>query len=290
LKIDEIVKKILINERYKKRIFKKFLKNVNPEIAVVVTSYANNTRIKACKELGVPVIELQHGIINKYHLSYNFPDNKKMYTFPDYILTFGEYWCDCANYPIDYDKIRPVGYPHLEQEYEKYKQYSQKNQIIFISQGNIGEEMSKYAAKLAESTKKYKIVYKLHPGEYDSWHEKYPWLKNTKLQVVDSDDPPLYQLFAESKYQVGVSSTALYEGLNFNLETYLLDSPNKILLEDLINKGVASVVSSVDELIKKVENSQGKNHNNFNSNYYFKSNAVENILFEFGKIIDENSE
>jgi hypothetical protein len=68
-------------------------------------------------------------------------------------------------------------------------------------------------------------VYKPHPGEVDRWREEYPWLVDAPVDVVGADGPPLHRLFAESRAQVGVYSTALYEGLRFGLETYLLDVP-----------------------------------------------------------------
>jgi hypothetical protein len=35
------------------------------------------------------------------------------------------------------------------------------------------------------------------------------------LEVVVGDTPSLYQLMAESKWQIGVNSTALFEGMMF---------------------------------------------------------------------------
>ena len=55
---------------------------------------------------------------------------------------------------------------------------------------------------------------KLHPGEYETWRKNYPWLeKNKKIRIIDSLEHNIYECFAMSDYQVGVSSTAIYLSL-----------------------------------------------------------------------------
>ncbi len=51
-----------------------------------------------------------------------------------------------------------------------------KKQIIFISQGITGKELSKKAVELSDNNNGYKIIYKLHPGEFAEWDKEYPWL------------------------------------------------------------------------------------------------------------------
>ena len=91
-------------------------------------------------------------------------------------------------------------------------------------------------------------MYKLHPGEYDRWREAYPWLVDADIKVIDSSEPPLYELFARSSVQVGVASTAIYEGLTFDLETYIYDCQGWAVTKPLVADGAATLVASADEL------------------------------------------
>jgi hypothetical protein len=176
------------------------------------------------KTLKIPVIELQHGTIHKYHFAYSFPGSRRTKrTFPDYLFTFGDFWKKCVEFPIKKDCIFSVGYPFLEKEAAKYFEVIKKNQILFISQGSSGKELSKFAVDVTNySDLNYNVVYKLHPGEYHRWKREYPWLykERDKIKIVE-ESIPLYRLMAESKTQVGVSSTAIYEGLYFGLNTYI---------------------------------------------------------------------
>src|SRR5699024_8411693 len=131
-------------------------------------------------------------------------------------------------------------YPYMDLGKKKYSHVDEEKIILFISQGTIGEELSKLAKQISELAEfPYSIIYKLHPGEYDRWKTNYPWLLNSNIQVVASDNPPLYELFAKSKIQVGVTSTAMYEGLNFGLDTYIYSHESWDIYNPLLDEGLA---------------------------------------------------
>jgi len=249
--LEEMVKQDLLIRKSVLPVYRALLKKVSPKLAFVVCSYGRETFIEACKSMEIPVVELQHGVIN---LGYSFPGPKRTKrTFPDYLFAFGDFWKEGTEFPISRDRIYSVGYPYLEDEAKRYAGLEKKNQIVFISQGTVGKEMSKVAVELSQKRDfPLKIVYKLHPGEYARWRKEYPWLVKSGIQVIDDDSIPLYQLFAESKVQVGVNSTAIFEGLNFGLQTILLDLPGVEYMEHLIKGQVARVVASPEELAEKI--------------------------------------
>lgn len=255
-------------------LYRRLLERVDPELAVVVVSYERETFIEACKEQGIPVIELQHGVIYENHFGYSYPGPRTKETFPDYLLTFGEFWNNAVEFPIPDDRVISAGYPYLEQSVDKYNETDIKDQLLFISQGTIGEQLSKFAVEVDQSPEiHHDIVYKLHPGEYDRWRTAYPWLVDTEIEVIDSSEPSLYQLFSKSWGQIGVYSTAIYEGLHFDLETYLYECSGEEILQPLLDNGTAKLVSSIEELSSFLASSEGT----FDDEYYFAPNATENI-------------
>lgn len=266
----------LSERRIQLPIYRKLLRRADPDIAFLTVSYnGRETFVEACQLEDVPVVELQHGAMSRYHLAYSFPYDEK-HVFPDYFFSFGDFWSGLVDFPVPDERVRSVGYPYLEMEAGKYDDVETREQTVFISQWSIGAELSRFAIEL-NNREAYDndIVYKLHPREYNSWEDQYPWLANADLQVVDSDDPPLYRLFAESTAQVGVGSTAVYEGLNFGLETYVLDIPSeKHKLEHLIEAGYAELVSAPDELLNR---SKAGGDRRFDVEAIFKSNAIANI-------------
>jgi len=274
--LEKIVQRDLLIRKSVLPVYRALLKKVSPKIAFVVCSYGKETFIEACKSMKIPVVELQHGVVSPYHLGYSFPGSKRTKrTFPDYLFSFGDFWKMGVEYPISKDRICSVGYPYLEDEAKQYAGIKKKDQIVFISQGTVGKEMSRFAVQLgARNDFPLKIVYKLHPGEYARWQREYPWLIESDIQVVDDDSIPLYQLFAESRIQVGVNSTALYEGLIFGLQTILLDLPGVEYMEHLIEQQVARVISSPEELVEGIRNELVPK---VKTERFFKPNSLNNI-------------
>ncbi|MHA1928532.1 MAG: hypothetical protein ACTSV2_08135 [Candidatus Thorarchaeota archaeon] len=228
------------------------LKRIKPKVVVIVTSYAREILIEACKLLSIPVIELQHGVITPYHPGYSYPNPKsKKLRFPDYLLVFGQYWKEHTKYPIPLDRITATGFPYLESQVNSRSLKSRKKQILIISQNRLGELISKFALELSKVPNfNYQILYKLHPLEYDRWREMYPWLVNTNLTILDDPKTDLYNLFNESEIQIGVASTAVYEGLAFGLKTYILDVPGSEYFQPLIDEGQVHKISSAEVFIK----------------------------------------
>lgn len=265
------VRRLLSHRRNKLPLYERLLDRVDPAALVIVTSYGKETLIEAGKNRDIPVIELQHGLLSKRHPGYSFHGDRTKEMFPDYFFTFGEFWKEYVEYPIPDSQVVPIGYPYLERRAGSYADIETRDQILFISQGKIGEELSQFAVELNGQTD-HDIVYKLHPGEYDRWRDEYPWLIDSGVTVVDSDEPPLYQLMSESTIQVGVGSTAIFEGLAFDLRTYIVDLPDAQDSEFLIEEEYADLVSTPAELLASADEVASPDLESL-----FRSNSIQNF-------------
>jgi hypothetical protein len=231
-------------------VFSYLMGVLKPKLMILVVGYGNENIIAVCKAKGIPVIELQHGFIGRYHLGYSYPEpNMVKKTFPDYFFCFGDYWKKNTQMPIGADNVISIGYPYFENEFCKQKGIGKKDQVVFLSQSLVGKRLS----KLALEFKKYcndivKIFYKLHPKECYTWKKEYPWLIDSGIEVVEDSGPPLHRILAESRIQVGVGSTAIYEGLAFGCITYLVDLPSLEHLKSLIDMGFAKKIQKAEEI------------------------------------------
>jgi hypothetical protein len=262
----------LVQHRIQRPLFEAVLRRVDPELALMVVSYGREPFVEACKNVGITTIELQHGTFSRYHLGYSYPGTRSKEAFPDYFFTFGEFWGSMAELPISDDYVVPVGYPYLESEVEKRTADTLDNRIIFLSQGTVGPHLSQFAVEFAEAEPNLDVVYKLHPGEYSRWEREYPWLVEAPLTV--STDTPLYDLFTSATAQVGVYSTALYEGLCFDLATYVVDLPGVAYMNRLIEQGGAERVESPGELSRAFGTHSSET---VDTEPFFRTGAVENV-------------
>ena len=267
----------ILNFKYDYKKYVELFTKRKPKMIFVVVAYENQAIVKAAKDLGITVVELQHGTITDYHLGYSYPKktrlNGKIAYFPDKILTFGDYWINGKTCPIADDDIIPIGFPYFEEQSKDFTNIEViDNQILFISQGVIGKYLSKLAYELANNCNDFKLIYKLHPGEYATWKQNYPDLVEASrldnFEVIDNSETPLYRLFAESNYQVGAFSTAIYEGLMFNCKTFILDVPGVEYLNELIDNNYVYKITDSDDLINNLKDFKPKE---YDKNFFFKS-------------------
>ena len=271
----------ILNFQYDYKKYVELFKKRKPKMVFVVVAYENHAVVAAAKSLGIEVIELQHGTITYYHLGYSYPKktrlNGEIPYFPDKILSFGDYWMDEKMSPINRENIIPVGFSYFESQSRDFINLDViDNQILFISQGVIGKYLSKLAFEFAKSNNDLKIIYKLHPGEYETWRQNYPELVEASafdnFEVIDNSEIPLYKLLAQSNYQVGAFSTAIYEGLMFNCKTFILDVPGVEYLDDLVEKGYVFKISGVDDLNDSLREFEPTD---YDKNFFFKNLDTE---------------
>jgi hypothetical protein len=225
--------------RSKYKVAKWFLRKLNPKELYVVVSYGYFHFVKAAKELGIKVIELQHGTYSKYHLGYSYPHGVTDLTYiPDYLYVWNDYWKQINVLPVVNENVVVTGFLYGEEKFKKYKNLRKKKQIVVLSQGVIGKQLSSKLDFIIKKHPEHAIYYKLHPGEYGRWMD-YPLLNHMvlakKVHVVENTD--LYKLLAESEFQIGVFSTALFEGMELGCKTILVDLPGIEYMEELIRSG-----------------------------------------------------
>jgi hypothetical protein len=204
-------------------IYKEILQKTSPKKIYLVVSYGRSELIKAAKDLKIETIEFQHGTFSRYHLGYFYPNSKQLDYFPDKFLVWNIYWKNLIKFPCEVE-IYPFKY--LENERKKYQLRKNKNQLIVLGQGGLTDRMAEKILNNLEKFKNYKILFKLHPNEYGkvkSYKNLVKLQKKLNIEILENVD--LYKYLAESEYQAGVFSTALYEGVEFGCKTILFDLP-----------------------------------------------------------------
>lgn len=291
--IDQILDKMVCGYyvyQVKRKEFGKILDHIHPKVILEVVGY--NMDCMIINELAaarhIPTIELQHGATGAAHIAYNYYAGTRVEQFPQYYFAFSQFWIDSALYPLPPERLREIGFPYLEERAKAVKSRVNKafpHQIIFISQPKIGEMMSEMAVKLNELIDKeqYRIIYKLHPGEFERWRERYSKLAASDIEVIDNNVVDLYELFAASEYQIGgYGSTATFEGLEFGLKTYIMKEGAYPMLVDLCEKGIARFFDTAQDLYRLITSDSG----NLSQGYHFwKENALENMKREIDSIM-----
>lgn len=256
------IERQLANRRIRLPLFTRVIRRIDPDICFMTYGHSHHsTFIEACHEHDVPVVDVQYCALDRNYWPYHYPGERQRRVKPDYLFLWGEYWKDAVELPFSDDDIYVTGFPYYERQVTAYEDTPEKDQILFVSNGKSGPSLSKVAAELSGMDLGMDVVYKLHGEEFDTWRDDYPQLAEVadagRVVVLDEVEGNLHRLLAESKVQVGVSTTAIYEGLGFGLPTFILDVPRAYEMEGLTENGHAELVSGAEELTSALSSIEG---------------------------------
>lgn len=272
------VEKELTRRKYTKPLYERIVKKIDPKMVIIRYNPSKSTLIEVCNAFSIPVIELQHGVDfeHKADISYDTPIDGEL-CFPDIYFSWGKYWSDKPNFPID--DVRIVGWPFLEYVSKEFINNGSSEGVLFISQPDCGKELSKIAVEISEATD-WDVIYRLHPKERSNWESVYPWLESQDIRV-DCGDKALYKVMDRCWAQIGTESTALYEGLNFDLSTFIFKEfdPETHPWNEIDGIYVFSNSNDLESRLRK------QDLPDVDSNRFFESNSIKNIKAEIRDII-----
>ena len=249
--------KIAIYIFYKQYTFyNRFITKSEFKIAYLTCHYHKEGFILAAKRNNLLVYELQHGIIAKQDIFYNYPKELKLFRhkalFPDKILVFGSYWASVLlnGNCFDFNQIDVLGNyltsnnNLLESEKQLFK--TKFSYILITTQTKMSNHYATYIRFLSEYIKdnglNYKIIVKNHHSEdVESYNEVY------KFENVICSKSEVYSLFKIAEKHISIYSTTLYDALIYDLENYTLNS-----------KGFEDYVSQIEDsgIAQKIETNQ----------------------------------
>ena len=293
IKINNLLVDLLNERSYLKSYFRYVLEKTSPK-AVIIVCYYNFKMMILCevaKELGIPVIELQHGTMGREHISYNFLKKRKIKSFPDYVFTFSQYDKRVARVPISSDRIWAVGYPEMENKIKKYKKFflkeKKKKKILFISQTL--KEIFEYAAELSKrlNLDEFEIIIKLHPREFGNWRKEFGKIvNNCPVTIIDNSNNDIYYYLIQADYVVGIFSTVLLEATMFDTNIIILKKASYTYMKELYENNMAELIDSVDrleEIVTKNLCTSVRTHTYFESGSIVKMKAAIKNIIEKGQ-------
>ncbi|MEV5961909.1 hypothetical protein AB0L70_09115 [Kribbella sp. NPDC051952] len=216
-------------------LYRALLRRHQIKTVYVVVAYFHQHIVGAARDLGIRVVELQHGAISPFHLGYSYPGRPVVADQPDELWCFGSYWTDVADLPAGM-KTEVVGATFLPPAGPKDPQ-----RVVFLSQGTIGAELLHVAEAVVKEHPELEVHYRLHPSERASDY-------TIPAGVHLSTDGDTLDLLTRATYQVGVSTTALFEGMALGCRTAVANLPGHEYLEPAIARGHALLMSNPKQL------------------------------------------
>jgi len=283
---------------YLKSFFYKILRDIDPNAVLIRCGYGRFPMAlsQACRELNIPSIELQHGLITRHHPSYiKDVGSENRDCIPEYLLTHGDIFTEMVKKSnlFDKKKVVSVGSPYMETvqkefgiQCEKPKMFLSnfKHNILFTSQWILSHEIKEFVIRVSEKLKESPldvgIILKPHPyGSTD-----YSCLEKYDNIILADKYEDTFKLFNETDIHSTVYSISGLEAMAFGKPNIFVD------ICDITNRNDCPfIVSSPDGFFDTVQRilsdyDEVSRQTTEISKMFFKYSSGENIKDFFSEI------
>ncbi len=208
---------------------RRWMDRAPPAAVFVLCGYNMHVPLQhAARERGIPVIELQHGVIHEGHAGYVLPTLppavEAELPWPDHLVTFGRFWGEGLQResPRWTDRWSIGGHPWLQRRPAGDKQ----REVVLFGQYEavVQPRIRDLAAALPKALPGWTVTIKPHPREFEAARWYAPAIAAGARLADPQDDS--YAMLARAEAAICVYSTVAIEALAFGTRSLVLESPN----------------------------------------------------------------
>jgi hypothetical protein len=275
--------------KWRVRLYRLVLTRLRPR-CVLVPNSGQFALFIAANSLGIPFVEMQHGIFSENH-----PDslparalgyNQASMLLPDLLTVYGSYWVDRLKDSAlgRLGRIRAVGAPLIESDRAlRQRQFvadPDKPVLTLTSQGVGVEQLADFVvAFLRLYPGRLQFNIRLHPSyEAGTRHYDARFLHDDRVTLWPGNSKPdTFEMIAMSDLHLSVSSACHFEALGIGTPTGILALPGHELVRDLAECGDAILIDSPVSLAALVKNRAWGVVSHETSDRYFLRDHIGNM-------------
>jgi len=266
------------------------IRRFRPDVIVLTCHYGKEGLIRAARQNGVKVYEIQHGIIDENDIFYCYPKEirgvRKLALFPDSIYTYGNYWSDLLSQYHEFDRIVTAGdYTFRTPSQTKERQ----NRVLITTQTGMFADYLQiitWIANQVAQNPEWKIVVRHHPLENNTTLSRYRDLCNNFPFISESVGTSLSEDFQESKVHVSIYSTTLFDACRWPLHNYSVQNfgSASTYAASILDTGIAEGIELGEPLpLHRLAMEKESESCSEKSNYFYSEFPTPTILNELSK-------
>jgi hypothetical protein len=255
-------KSVLIRNIAQYRVGKLLTRLFKPSGIVIQCAYTNTGFLKAFKDNGIPVVEVQHGMLSPSHVAYNVFKKFDSSYFPDYFFSYGlreQFFFHHDNFYIAHNRVIPVGHYYLD-----VINSSEKSQSDYLPEVSgyksfvavTGQNLPDLEQKFIDFIEQVAIECPDVAFVYIPRNKQSAIYGSTKLprNIVRIDDRDTYEIIRLSNIHTTMFSTCAIESLALGTPNILVDlnSLATIHYGNLLNGESTRYVSTIEEYVNQL--------------------------------------
>lgn len=265
------------------QVMKTILRFKKPKVVFLTVSYSSYGYIKAFKERGIKVVEIQHGVINTEHYGYNLFSKFSPKYFPDYLITFGRLEQNVftgQNNWLTNSNIIPAGSYYIDYickhfQLNKLLENKKKNYLktvgVSLQDCNIGEAMIPNLIKLATESKDILYLLKPRGKSVEQYESEFTFPDNIHFE----NELNVYEVILHSDYHMTAYSSCALEAPAMGVKNILFNLQNKAFeyYSEILSDNTTVYLSQTNEIIDYIHTTKIVSHKEVKENH---SNVIIN--------------
>lgn len=250
---DELINRAL-NRYYAQKFYYKYLfKLIKPNKIFIVQNGIQKGLFKVAKNLDIPVVELQHGIIYYSHLAYSYPSNinNKLLSNPKFFFVYSEFWRNKVAKYFPIEKIIVSG----NTKASEIKIHPIKYSLTFITTSAYTPRFIEIIKQLRAAGYNKSICLKLHPqqrNEVESIKRELDQYLNVEVIYIELS---MKDVIGMSESLLTIQSTSAYEVLDAGKRLYILKELSYENHSDIFDNPLVELIENTGQLLASLNQS-----------------------------------
>ncbi len=238
-----------------RQVARALIAQARPRAVFVLCAYGQHIPFQLeARARGIPVIELQHGVIHESHPGYVFGPRVAPPHAPDHLVVFGEHYGRLLEPGSSYwaGRWSVGGHPWLKAKRAAWAERAPDDSIVLFGQNvpAVQQQLRALALELRRGVPAAaRVVLKPHPAEKNC-AEVYAGLSEQGVVLAEPGSDS-YELLGRCRVAVSVFSTIAVEALAFRCASVVLRSPH--WFEDIrafVQQGFIQVADEASDVLR----------------------------------------
>jgi hypothetical protein len=270
----------------------------NAKFVLMTTPYTRYGYVYYLKNKKIPVIEFQHGVLNRAHFAYNISKKISSKFYPDYLLTFGEKELKVFenSHYIEKENCFPIGSFYIDyiqqtdrkniiaEKFPGYKKY-----IAVVLQDMYDDDLFNFLKLAFKELDEVLFVLIPRDKTADYYRKKFEFHEN----MVFFDKINTYEIIKMCDIHTTINSTTAIEAASLGTPNILINCRNlsrEYYADTLKDLSVNKIAETTEEYIDLVRNFQeiDKSHVVNSNNTIFRTGFTNNLNKILTHIYEDN--
>jgi hypothetical protein len=254
------------------------LKWVRPK-RVLTADFGEYALTSVAREAGIPVLELQHGVTDRFHPAYSWtqtavPFSRKMLV-ADRLLLYGEAWKEEMDVSGFWGpRLEVTGSLRIDR-WRSFPVSRRRDAILITTQGIQSAAIALIIRECVTAADDVEILVKLHPvftGANDELRALLADCPRVEIMSAAAEAVSTLELLRTVRLHASVSSATHYDSLGVGTPTAVLALPWHEVVLPLVERGHATLVSDGRGLLEAFRSARDVTDEI--GTYYFAKDAV----------------